>query len=472
VYKAEFCSAIQLTQKHRHQMNNQPGVYVLLMRLSAARRLAIGACGKRAFAPGWYAYVGSAHGPGGLKRRTDRHKAHDKRRQWHIDYLTAAIEIHEIWFAHVGPQREHDWVAILAGLEGAEFPVAGFGSRDCRAGCRAHLLHFKRRPFACVLRACLSQRHPSDPPLCVEFSERSGSPESDADPAAPLMQNYLRGRRYLELRRTQGSGEKRYGAPSAVLGADPLARQLLSRLANEMGVEPRELKKDAELAEAVEKIIGNCGPVAAEIMFDPLKPQQRNSIMKISRTSRERQQHRIEGVATGRMRSVAPQGKDQVPDTVSFREVVSRLERARGDVEASLKLLSTSLDGFATLRQGVAESADEIRKQLPLLGRVLGSLEVVERPTPRKSPKLNPSPGEPSARLQLSQVPRQLKAAIKLIAKNVRDLPARSPTTNIHGGLASSYDLRPTSEELRRAGAEIRRISTAVKAILHALSGK
>lgn len=460
---------MQPPHQYRARMDCQPGIYVLLMHLPTARRIAIGARGRQAFAAGWYAYVGSAYGPGGIKRRTDRHRARQKTLHWHIDYLTAAAEIHEIWFAHADREREHDWVAILAGLKGAEFPMAGFGSQDCQAGCRAHLLHFKQRPLAAVLRAELSRRYPSDPLPQLAFAEASRSPADAADSATPLMQSYLRGQHYLGIRRSHENSDERPTKSIATLST-AAGRQLLSRLANEWRVETSELRQDVQLAEAVEQIIGNCGAGAADVLFDPVLPQHRKGIMQISRTSRERQRFRIEGVAAGRMRSVAPQGSDHVPDTVSFREVVSRLEKARGAVEVSLRLLTSRTNGCQTPNPDIIKSVKAIQKQLRLLRSVLGGLEIVDRPAPRNRPKSNRPSGDRVARLQLCQVPRQLKAALRLVAKNVRDLPTGSSASNLHGGLASSYDLHPTDEELRRARAEMRRISTASKGIAQALS--
>lgn len=466
----ETVPPMQLPHQYCFCVDRQPGIYVLLMHLSAERRIKIGALGKQDLAPGWYAYVGSAHGPGGLKRRVDRHKARQKTLRSHIDYLAAAAEISEIWFAHAERDQEHDWVAILADLKDAEFPITGFGSQDCRSVCHAHLLHFKQRPIAATLRAELSRRHRSDLRLWVDFVEPPFAPADAAASATPLMQSYLRGQHYLEIRRNHGNGDGQPIKSTATLGDASAGRQPLVRLAGEWGVEASELKKDVEFAKAVEQIIENCGSKAAEVLFDPVLPQHRKSIMQISRTSRERQRFRIAGVAARRMRSVAPQGSDYVPDTVSFREVVSRLERARGAVEISLRLLTSRTDDRQASNMEIMESVKAIQEQVALLKSVLAGLETVDRPTPRKTSKHNRPPGEAVARLQLHQVPRQLKAAVKLVAKNVRDLPALSSTTNLHDDPASSYDLRPTAEELRRAQLEIRRISIAAEGILQTLS--
>ena len=75
------------------QMNDatwpaEPGTYALLIDVFAPLDLTVGMLGVVTLPPGSYAYVGSAHGPGGLRGRLARHGRTDRRRHWHIDYLT------------------------------------------------------------------------------------------------------------------------------------------------------------------------------------------------------------------------------------------------------------------------------------------------------------------------------------------------------------------------------------------------
>lgn len=66
------------------------GTYTLLVKLDEAVRIEVGALGDHAFPAGWYAYAGSAVGPGGFAR-VDRHReiAAGVRdvRHWHVDFL-------------------------------------------------------------------------------------------------------------------------------------------------------------------------------------------------------------------------------------------------------------------------------------------------------------------------------------------------------------------------------------------------
>jgi Uri superfamily endonuclease len=115
--------------------------------------------GKRGNYPvprGWYIYVGSAFGPGGLRARCRRHLRRQRRRHWHIDYLRAAVSLKDIWFTADSMPREHHWAAIIAGLAGARAPIPRFGSSDCL--CSSHLFHFSSKPSLALLRLLLPAR--------------------------------------------------------------------------------------------------------------------------------------------------------------------------------------------------------------------------------------------------------------------------------------------------------------------------
>ena len=116
-----------------------PGTYALALRL--ATPVEIGIAGRRVhLPPGLYIYVGSAHGPGGLRARLGRHLRGDGRPRWHIDALRSVSEVVG-WHVAVSPLRlECVWAQALASLPGAAIPVPGFGASDCRAACPAHLV--------------------------------------------------------------------------------------------------------------------------------------------------------------------------------------------------------------------------------------------------------------------------------------------------------------------------------------------
>jgi Uri superfamily endonuclease len=125
---------------------NQPGTYVLILKLSDNATVDIGRLGRFQFSSGWYAYAGSARGPGGLAARISRHLRSSKPLHWHIDHLRAVTQPVEIWYAIGARKRECFWAQALAGLPDASVPASRFGASDC--GCPAHLIRFATPPDA------------------------------------------------------------------------------------------------------------------------------------------------------------------------------------------------------------------------------------------------------------------------------------------------------------------------------------
>ena len=93
-------------------------------------------------ARGAYLYVGSAHGPGGLRARLGRHLAGAGRPHWHIDYLRATARPLGVLVRCDSRRQECAWSRWL--LHQGAAVVAGFGANDCR--CQGHLYHAGARP--------------------------------------------------------------------------------------------------------------------------------------------------------------------------------------------------------------------------------------------------------------------------------------------------------------------------------------
>ncbi len=89
---------------------------------------------------GIYLYCGSAHGPGGLKARIGRHLKRNTRKFWHFDHLKDHVRILQVWWDVDRDNRECEILQALLKIEGAQIPIKGFGSSDCRRGCPAHLV--------------------------------------------------------------------------------------------------------------------------------------------------------------------------------------------------------------------------------------------------------------------------------------------------------------------------------------------
>ena len=117
-------------------MKPESGTYALVLRSLESARAQIGRWGRLDIEPGFYIYVGSAFGPGGVRARILRHCRKTKPKHWHMDYLREHVVPISAWYCYAPVTLEHQWAKGLS--EMAEMlPVKGFGCADCK--CRAHL---------------------------------------------------------------------------------------------------------------------------------------------------------------------------------------------------------------------------------------------------------------------------------------------------------------------------------------------
>jgi Uri superfamily endonuclease len=124
---------------------DHPGTYALILNLPhPVADICIGRLGRFHFPAGWYVYVGSARGPGGLAARLARHLRPLKPLHWHIDYLRAHAFPIEVWYVTGTRRQECAWAQAILGLPGASVPVSRFGASDCH--CSTHLIHFALQP--------------------------------------------------------------------------------------------------------------------------------------------------------------------------------------------------------------------------------------------------------------------------------------------------------------------------------------
>jgi len=117
-----------------------PGTYTLVVELDADARIRFGAAGERDLSTGYYAYTGSAFGPGGLSR-VDRHRelaAGDRDvRHWHVDYLLGHPDASIVSVAVT--ENEDRECEIARRLSQNFEPVTGLGASDC--DCETHLAY-------------------------------------------------------------------------------------------------------------------------------------------------------------------------------------------------------------------------------------------------------------------------------------------------------------------------------------------
>ena len=125
-------------------MKPEGGTYALILFCPGKKRVQIGELGPLELRRGFYVYVGSALGPGGLRARLAHHLKVSQRPHWHIDYLRPHTRLERVWTSHGQTRREHRWAGIIHALRGASVPLPRFGASDCK--CEAHLFFFATRP--------------------------------------------------------------------------------------------------------------------------------------------------------------------------------------------------------------------------------------------------------------------------------------------------------------------------------------
>lgn len=122
------------------------GTYILMASVSEMRQVEIGGLGKHAIAPGFYLYVGSAFGSGGLRARLGHHLESTAEPHWHIDYLLRVATPVEVWFTTTDRKLEHHWADLLESASKFRVPIPRFGSSDYHRSRTSHLFYSKRRP--------------------------------------------------------------------------------------------------------------------------------------------------------------------------------------------------------------------------------------------------------------------------------------------------------------------------------------
>jgi Uri superfamily endonuclease len=161
------------TATSRTIVTAEGGAYALVLLCSQEGPVQIGKLGILQLRRGFYIYVGSALGPGGVRARVAHHQKLSPRPHWHIDYLRSLTSLDRVWYSHDRVCREHQWARVISELRGASDPMAGFGSSDC--GCKTHLFFFTRRPSFKEFR----RRAQHEPMAATKtgFSVLSESPE-------------------------------------------------------------------------------------------------------------------------------------------------------------------------------------------------------------------------------------------------------------------------------------------------------
>ena len=133
------------------------GSYILVLCCATSGSVRFGRRGILELKPGFYSYVGSAFGPGGLNARLARHFLPEKKLRWHIDYLRQHSEVESAWVCTEEQNLEHAWASVFSSLKDVD-PIQGFGCSDCKchshlfASIKAPLVHTVARRSGCSIR--------------------------------------------------------------------------------------------------------------------------------------------------------------------------------------------------------------------------------------------------------------------------------------------------------------------------------
>lgn len=156
-------SGASLLRDHAKEPDARFGTYIMILHSERPTVRRIGRLGTFWLPAGYYLYVGSACGGGGVAARTTRHGHSDACRMWNLDHLKAIARPVELWWTHHCKDKEKKlecpWALALAQLPDYCCPAPGFGSNDCKS-CPAHLYHSLKRPSCKEFAAVIGQQFP------------------------------------------------------------------------------------------------------------------------------------------------------------------------------------------------------------------------------------------------------------------------------------------------------------------------
>jgi Uri superfamily endonuclease len=159
------------------------GTYIVVLTLEVATHFPV--VGKFfrdvTLPPGFYTYIGSAFGSGGVWARVAHHVRHAIRPKWNLDFVRPAMAVEEVWFTFDNIKRECTWAKLVHSVLRGNVVVPRFGSWDCyqtTQRCPTHFFHFDRLPsFRLFSRA--TQSIPGHAAVgMVPFGSRNSDPNN------------------------------------------------------------------------------------------------------------------------------------------------------------------------------------------------------------------------------------------------------------------------------------------------------
>ncbi|MEZ0344507.1 MAG: DNA/RNA nuclease SfsA [Caldimicrobium sp.] len=117
------------------------GAYLLILEMKKNQRLEIARLGNIEFKKGFYVYVGL--GRKNLIERVKRHLRKNKKKKWHIDYLTERA--HFLKAVTIVSSENLECLLVEDIKNIADDIITRFGASDCK--CPSHLFYFKENPL-------------------------------------------------------------------------------------------------------------------------------------------------------------------------------------------------------------------------------------------------------------------------------------------------------------------------------------
>ncbi|HDD40040.1 MAG TPA: GIY-YIG nuclease family protein [Nitrososphaeria archaeon] len=140
------------------------GVYLLQVKILEDIEVEVGKLGSFRFEKGIYVYVGSDQR--NVEKRIKRHASKNKKKKWHIDYVTAhdKAAVSAAYIYDLPKTYECEIARIISELGSKMF--RGFGSSDCR--CPSHFFKIGRE-FNEIISE-ISNQIKAQPVSKIEFS--------------------------------------------------------------------------------------------------------------------------------------------------------------------------------------------------------------------------------------------------------------------------------------------------------------
>lgn len=134
------------------------GTYILVLKMVESAYVTVGRLGTFKLNKGFYFYIGSAFGSGGLKARLRHHANPTHSPRWHIDYLKNSASLSDIIVSCSPVMYEHVWADILLNADFTQPTINRFGASDCN--CPTHLFYSRTRRLANLTETMESDLRP------------------------------------------------------------------------------------------------------------------------------------------------------------------------------------------------------------------------------------------------------------------------------------------------------------------------